>query len=75
MNSTLGKVTIRPREKRIKDMDVEGWSSWVKVSTFNLKGKPQGLGKVNHSRYQEISWLLDLTSNAHEDGVDKSSGN
>ena len=48
MNSALGKVTIRPREEGIKDMDVKGWPSWVKVPTFNLKGKPQGLEKANH---------------------------
>ena len=36
MSSALGKVTIRPREEGIKDMDVKGWPSWVKVPTFNL---------------------------------------
>ena len=48
MISSLGKVTIRPREERIKDMNVKGRPFWVEVPTFNLKSKPQSLGQVNH---------------------------
>ena len=49
MISSLGKVTIRPREERIQDMNVKGRPFWVKVPTFHLKDKPQGLmGQFNH---------------------------
>ena len=84
---SLGKVTVRPREERVEDMNVKGRPFWVKVPTFHLKGKPQGLEWINHRWHQSallsiflcdrllIIRFLDLTSNAHEDGVDESSSN
>ena len=43
MISSLGKVTVRPREERVEDMNVKGRPFGVEVPTFHLKGKPQGL--------------------------------